>query len=259
MGVWGTAIFSDDTASDVRQDYREAVGNGMTAPQATDKVLREYFTSDDAEMGVVWLALAATQWKCGRLEERVKEKALQIIDSASDLRRWPEKSMADKRNNVLFKLRDQLLSAQPPAKRIPKPFRSNCEWELGELVAYRLLSGKWIVLRMTDFSKDKGGVYPQCEILDWLGDNAPTPDQVAGLPIRIGSGHTKHGQFSIGCASAREYPAARLSSLHAKSDPSQSSKIRVPLPDCHRGRTCAAPRQIACRYPRASRRRDTGA
>lgn len=237
MGVWGAAIFFDDTASDVREDYRDAVGSGMTGPQATDKILNEYFTSDEAEMGVVWLSSAATRWKCGRLEERVKERALQLIDSGSDLRRWPEKSLADKRNTALFKLREQLLSPQPPVKRIAKPFRSTCDWELGELVAYRLLSGNWMVLRITDFSQDKGGVYPQCEILDWLGENLPTPEQIAGSPIRIGSGHTKHGQFSIGCATAREFPAARLARLHAKSDPSESSRIRVPRPGARVGFT----------------------
>jgi hypothetical protein len=141
--------FPGDTASEVREDYRGAVGNGMTGPQATGKILNEYLTTDETEMGVVWLSLAATQWKCGRLEERVKERALQLIDSGSDLRRWPEKSLANKRNTALFNLREQLLSPQPSVQRIAKPFRGTCEWELGELVAYRLLSGKWIVLRIT--------------------------------------------------------------------------------------------------------------
>lgn len=70
MGVWGAAIFSVDSASDVREDYRDAVGHGMTGPQATDKILNEYFTTDEAEMGVVWLSLAATQWGGAKSESK---------------------------------------------------------------------------------------------------------------------------------------------------------------------------------------------
>jgi hypothetical protein len=227
MGVWGTSIFSDDTASDVRGGYRDLVGNGLAGHEATDKILREYYSQEESEMGVVWLALAATQWNCGRLEERVKAKALEIIESGSDFKRWTDKALERKPGAALSKFREQLLSPQPAAKRIPKPFRSACDGELGELIAYRLISGKWIVLRVTDFSEDKGGVYPQCEILDWIGDAVPAARQLDGLSIRIGSGHIKHGQVSLGCASNREFPTQRLAKLNAKLEPSETSKIKI--------------------------------
>jgi len=93
MGVWGTSIFSDGTASDVRGDYRDVVGNGLAGHEATDKILREYYSQEESEMRVVWLALAATQWNCGRLEERVKAKALEIMESGADLKRWTDKAL----------------------------------------------------------------------------------------------------------------------------------------------------------------------
>jgi hypothetical protein len=195
MGVWRTSIFSEDTASDVRGDYRDLVGNGLAGHETSDKILREYYRQGESEMGVAWLALAATQRNCGRLEERVKVKALEIIESGSDWKRWTDKAFERKRGAALSKLREQLLSPQPA---IPKPFRSTSAWELGELIAYRLISGKWIVLRVTDFSEDKGGVYPQCEILDWIGDAVPAGDQLEGLSVRMGSGHIKHEQVLIG-------------------------------------------------------------
>jgi len=90
MGTWGTAIFSDDTASDVRDEFRDLIGEGLSTEQATDKLLRQYAPSlDDPDDGPpFWLGLAVTQWKSGRLLERVKEKALEIIDSGADLKRW---------------------------------------------------------------------------------------------------------------------------------------------------------------------------
>jgi hypothetical protein len=67
MGAWGPAIFSDDTACDVREDYKDCLGDGLTPSEATDRILLEWKESleDFDEQSVVWLALAATQWKLG--------------------------------------------------------------------------------------------------------------------------------------------------------------------------------------------------
>ena len=56
MGAWGTAVFSDDTACDVRNDYRTYVGDGLSGPDATDRVLTEWSDtlSDPDEGSVFW-------------------------------------------------------------------------------------------------------------------------------------------------------------------------------------------------------------
>ena len=71
MGAWETAVFSDDTACDVRDNYVDLIGDGLSGVEATKKLLREWTGSlDDPDEGpVFWLALAATQWKNGRLED----------------------------------------------------------------------------------------------------------------------------------------------------------------------------------------------
>jgi len=187
MGVWGTAVFSDDTASDIRGDYRDYLGAGLSGPEATARILAEYKSSlaDPPEAGVVWLALAATQWKLGRIEPQVLERALEVIDSGSDLKRW-EAGTADfaKRRAVLEKLRAQLILPQPAAKRVPKQIRSECDWNVGDLVSYRLLSGKLIVFRVIGHHTDKGGTYPICEILDWVGDGIPPVENLRAAGIR---------------------------------------------------------------------------
>jgi hypothetical protein len=43
MGAWGPAIFSDDNAADLRDNYRKLIGDGMSGADATDKQLDEYF------------------------------------------------------------------------------------------------------------------------------------------------------------------------------------------------------------------------
>ena len=56
MGAWGTAIFSDDTASDVREEFRDLIGEGLSTEQATDKLLKEYAPSLDDPDGTAFLA-----------------------------------------------------------------------------------------------------------------------------------------------------------------------------------------------------------
>jgi hypothetical protein len=89
MGTWGPAIFSDDTASDIRGDYKDLLGDGLSPSDATDRILLEWKDSidDSDEQSVVWLALAVIQWKLGRLEERIKDKAIEVINSGCDLER----------------------------------------------------------------------------------------------------------------------------------------------------------------------------
>jgi hypothetical protein len=67
MGAWGTGIFADDSAADLRDDYRGLIGDGVTGPQATDKLIGQWAPQGDPALEpVFWLALALTQWSYGR-------------------------------------------------------------------------------------------------------------------------------------------------------------------------------------------------
>src|SRR5260370_28264543 len=230
MGAWGTAIFSVATASDVRDDYRAHVGDGLSGPEATDRLLNEWHSTlpDPDEGPVFWLALAATQWKCGRLEPRVKEKALEIIAGGLGLQRWAENpKLLPKRNAVLAKLEEQLRSPQPAEKRIPKRFRDRCDWEVGEVIGYRLRSGQWSLLRVIDYHCDKGGTYPICEQLDWVGAEIPPREVLRSLPVRRTGPNSIDGRpngvirFTIGRTSERELPKERVRRLAIKLEPFQ--------------------------------------
>ncbi len=69
MGSDDPALFADDTASDVRDAYREALAEGLSDEDSEDAVLREFADSlmDVDERVNVWLALADTQSRLGRL------------------------------------------------------------------------------------------------------------------------------------------------------------------------------------------------
>jgi hypothetical protein len=222
MGAWGTALFSDDAACDVRDSYLDFVGDGLTGPEATKALLREWSASlnDPDDSPVFWLALAATQWRCGRLEPHVLEQAQQVIDNGSDLSRWESGSKDfQKRKAVLEKLRVQLTSPQPPEKRIPKRFRDSNEWRVGDLVAYRMLSGRFVILRTIGHHADKGGTGPICELLDWSGEEIPK--SFKSFDVRKSRGARPITQFLIGRTRAKERPDDRLRRLGVNLTPAQ--------------------------------------
>jgi hypothetical protein len=121
MGTWGTAVFSDDLALDVREDYLRLLREGTT-DSGVLKQLKATWAEEiaDADDGpVFWLALAATQWEYGRLNTTVKSKALKVIESGRDDHRWVGTRLINRRKAVLHRLKAKLESPQPP-RRTPR-------------------------------------------------------------------------------------------------------------------------------------------
>jgi hypothetical protein len=216
MGTWGPALFSDDTARDVRDEFRNLIGDGADGATATASLLHRWRSElQDPDVGpVFWLALAATQWKLGRLEDRVRQAALDVIDSGSDLARWEDDpNLVAKRRTVLAKLRNQLTSPPPAPKKVRKPFRNSCDWRIGEVIVYRMKAGTPVVLRTIDHHSDNGGVSPVCDVLHWDADRLPSQHDVAAMRPRRFAAPWDDGRapaIILGATSAREIPDERL-------------------------------------------------
>ena len=214
MSAWGTAIFSDDLAADLRGEFRHLIGDGLSPGEATQHLQAEYAETltDQDEGPVFWLALAATQWKLGRLQDAVREQALEVIESGSDLARW-QGSDRKKREKVLEQLAEQLNSPQPAAKKIRKRFRDFTEWDLHEAIGYTLASGQKCILRVVGFWEDRGGRYPRVEVLDWKGEEFPETSVLGQIPPRKEQPRDKVLWLLVCRTSERQLPVDRLERL----------------------------------------------
>jgi hypothetical protein len=105
---------------------------------------------------------------------------------------------------------------------VSKRFREFKEWKTGELIAYRLLSGRFVVLRVIGHHTDKGGTSPVCELLDWVGDILPNTSQLKTIGIRKTSQARPMTQFMLGGTRAKERPDERLRQLGISVKPSQT-------------------------------------
>lgn len=190
MGTWGFGIFEDDSAADVRDDFKDLLTSGLDGDAATGELLKrwKHAVDDPDEAPVFWLALALTQHRLGRLGDRVKREALRAIENDAGLERWREAGDRElaRRRAALAQARTLLESPQPQPKKITPAFRDTCAWEAGELIAYRLASGRQVVFRVVDHETHAYGVSPVFELLDWQGER-PTRDDLMGSRVAAGA------------------------------------------------------------------------
>jgi hypothetical protein len=163
----------------------------------------------------------------------VKAKALGVIENGSAIAEWRggADKLERKRQAVLDATRKKLESPQPAVRPIKKRVLATCNWERGELIGYRLVSGDWVVLRMLDPTTDLGGTYPVCELLDWRGPALPAggiPDSSAVLRQR--DRHTRIMILPIGKRLVKKDRIVRLNVKHVLAEDYSRKPRGVPNP-----------------------------
>jgi len=183
VGAWGFALFSDDTALDVRDTYHallESEPPEIEDSDATRQMLARFEDelADPDDGPVVWLALAAVQSKFGRLDPSVADRALRILDNREGLARWEEdgaKSVA-RRIAALEKVRAQLTGPQPPRRKLPVPRRTTLQ--PGDVLSYQYPDGRHVLARVARIWRN----LPVCALLDFAGRQVPAIDDIATMP-----------------------------------------------------------------------------
>ncbi len=172
MGAWGYKLYQDDVACDVKDDYLNSLRIGMTNEEATYSVIQGYeseYDYDEDEM-ICYFVLADIQWKYGRLLPEIRDKAIYYIDSEKDLERWDSDiDLYNKRKNELIKLKDKLLTPQPPMKNVSKLKVIRAKFNVGDLLLYQIKNeelknhkwyGKFVALRIVGYNRSRIGGLP---------------------------------------------------------------------------------------------------
>ena len=182
MGAWSVAVFSNDDAMDIRDDYREHIILGLSEADAEAKIIEEFEGSDS-----LWLALGLTQWRFGRLSQRVKENALGAIDAEiSDIADIWEPGDIKKRIKVLEEARAKLLSPMGNKTKLRMPWYAwTCPWPVGSVIQMRIpwmvkfeeYRDKYVLLQVVGVRKSKPGKMPleavAVSLFEGIYDSAP--------------------------------------------------------------------------------------
>lgn len=234
MGAWGTSLYANDAASDLRGDYIHKLRQGKSNQKAVRELMEAYqaILGDMEEEPLFWFALADTQWNYGRLLPEVKRKALFFLEQEQELNRWRESGARQTAawEKTRQRLREKLLSPQPPEKKVSRYRLYQCSWQLGDVYAYRLtggyavetgFAGQYVVFRKV--SEDTwwpGHVIPVVQVYQWIGSEIPALDTLADLALLPQNGYPdvlermpgkkKEFELKLICTSTRSLPKENL-------------------------------------------------
>ncbi len=158
MGTWGTAIYSNDTAEDVRDACKDIFA--FYDVEEGNKVLFEEFKEIinqgwvDNDYASFWYALADWQWKHGMLTPTVQNKALELLESYAGIDEWieaGEKGNVEKRRKVLEKLKEQLLMPQNPLKK-PRLSIAKPKHKPGDIIVFQAAESEKLYWKKKAFS-----------------------------------------------------------------------------------------------------------
>ena len=232
MGAWGTSLYANDTASDVKADFTELLRAGNAKEAATEKLLQQYASllRHEEEAALFWYALADTQWERGMLLPEVLKNARYYLEHKEiELQRWADSSEANVKRWVqtLERLEEKLSKPQPPEKKTRERRLFRCPWALGDVFAYRLSGeyskeagfyGKYIVFRkISERYEYPGHIIPVLKLYAWCGDDPPELSELAGLPLLpcYPWDRPERSSFywSISSAKDKDIPVERLTRL----------------------------------------------
>ena len=194
MGTWGVAIFSDDLASDIRDAYVDMLSVGYDDQTAEQQIIAEFYPSieNTREEPIFWFALAAVEWKYGRLSDCVKSSALACIEEKTDLPYWNERDRS-KREKVLADLAQKLRQTPPERKKVKKPALLKTDWVKGDVIAFRAEpelpdSKLFIILQVFDIQREYASNYikddrymnelPIVGVYKWIGERIPAIEEL---------------------------------------------------------------------------------
>lgn len=143
MGTWGTGLYSNDQAMDIR-DAAQLVFSKFSPEHGTQRIADYYLNNiaadDMDQLAEFWYALADWQWNKGILQPIVKATALDLLSKNAGMEIWIEegnKKDIRARQSVLQKLKEKLTTPPPAPKKISsgelKP-----QYKIGQILTTKL-------------------------------------------------------------------------------------------------------------------------
>jgi len=183
MGAWSVSVTGNDTAQDLKEEYRVAFyyySDIKEALNRIDKYVRKggFDKSDESEWCNYYYSLADFMWRYGILTDEVKNEALRLINSGFGLEIWADSGQKtlEARKKALQKFKEKIESPQPLKKKISIGTYMNPIFETGDIIAFQLqtankiYTGKKANISEKDFKEADGkyvAIRKICDQCSW--------------------------------------------------------------------------------------------
>ena len=145
VGTWGIGLFANDTAADLRDDFRSVVRAPWNGDRRVAWAIARYPSATDpadTDYPVLWLAITDLFWTYGIDHPETFSRAEQVIADGTDLAALRLLGMAprdlDRRARVLAGLAERWRTPNPEAR--PRRVLASAQrfmLDVGDVLAYR--------------------------------------------------------------------------------------------------------------------------
>lgn len=138
MGTFGTAIYSNDTSLDVRDDVKNLLSVGKTADEVIDYVMGYKPDEGEEDECAYWTAFADTLWRYGLLTPDIKSKTEMIIQNGGDIDLFETEKDRAKRKTKLEELYKKIQIPKEKPSKPGKYFAYRCSYHQGDVLAIKI-------------------------------------------------------------------------------------------------------------------------
>lgn len=162
MGTWSSVITGDDTVADVIGAINDRLKRGEPMAEACSAVRQQFrsLLDDEDEAPLLWLALAAVQWRHGAVEPDVLARVRADVQQQRGLDRWRENGqLLAKRLAALQRFAEQVAVPNQKPRPLPKRVARPASFQVGDCLAVRLDDGRYsaaLVLAVDDRNLEYG-------------------------------------------------------------------------------------------------------
>lgn len=193
MGIWGSGLYSNDDALDVKDMFKDMISNGSSTEQTIEVIKKEFdMVPPNASNCDAWIALADTSWKYGRLTDDVKKTVFEMINSGVAMEGWRNESriVCRRREKALKKLISTLQSDAPAERKPKQTVLHSCDWKPGQIYGFPIGNGQYgalLVVECKSVTKkgtpEGNSVYsPRVVLLDWKNDEPSFNCDLSSFP-----------------------------------------------------------------------------
>jgi hypothetical protein len=179
MGAWGYSLYADDTTCEVRDKYIDNLQRGQSDAEAVRSILSNYrgLLGNRQVACLVYFALADTQWRYGRLDSKIRQRALKLIEQGGDAAEFDGRKAGAARMKHLLSLKRRLVSRQP-ARRVvelvaSRPKKAAAAGPVGSIYLIQLPRKKLGALVLIGYVEEDGVMQPLFRGLNWCGERLP--------------------------------------------------------------------------------------